>query len=885
MNYGKIYYNNKEGAMMRSRYFQWVFVIVMLISVMYASSQMFWTQKGIALSTEWDYYENQYLSLEAVADTPSQTIDIAELQGKFGEFENGRIRGSLYKEVMIPKQWVGEPLVLYQSAFKENVKIYIEGQYVTGQGSFTVAGNTSFINDYRALSYFRVKASPMHLLILFDQNEKNMIHSKQIYVMPASDMEKRQFLLTMIEILGIMVCVLEAWRIKNSMSNFIDRRERITLLGLIILRWLTVSTAPFVTMLPVSVELWSKVGYLAHILMGFYMMMLLFDQRAIWENRTNIIMGIYTFILVFNVLILNNMIDMKLVLVLHTLVMTSIYISTFKAWYKADKRQHLFILNLLLLLDVAYLFDLLTPPVHLLLYTIYVVYWYRNQYQYEVEQAEDLIPSYADALQAGMESVENDNRYAALLAYVNVGIVSINENLTLDPGYTDYTKKLLGLSETSTNIPSLLYPNDIERRAYVTEMLTQLFKAKTREEKDVYLELLPKKAFHRNKHLALKYHWSHEHNGLVITINDVSKFALLEKRLASDEAQLEMILEVLRHQDDFLSLEDDYRRFAKILSEQLQGNDEALLDLYHMTLDKLHHYKLQFSRFKLSNLTERLERIEYDLKSLQENPREMGIEGLKDMLSSYDFVALLDAHITTIMPFIMVDKKDEKDWRINKAQFESMQQLIEALPDDEVKKQLIDSISKIRHFDFKKSLVSYNRYIEDFSRSVGKKMHPIRVVGNDVLVSRERYALFSKACLEIIQNAILHGIERPEERLRQGKSEYGQIRVEISSSDTVIHIEVSDDGKGFDIQGLKAMLIERYPDSFENISILSDREVVELFTGEFVLDGIEISNHASGLRMLMQEIQSLKGTLDIRFFKQHGTTLHIQLPNDEVYTT
>ena len=871
--------------MVRSKYFQWLFIVVMFLSVAYASSQMFWTQKGIVLSSTWDYFENQYLSLDLTLDASSRTIDLSELQGGSSYLQKGRMRGSIYKEVTIPRQWIGEPLVLYQRAFKENVKIYIDDQFVSNQGSFTVAGNTSFINDYKALNYFRAKSSPMRLLILFDQNQNNVIHPKQVYVMPASEMMKRQFFLTFMENLGIVICVLLGWHIKKSSHSAMYRRKLIVFLGLIFLRWLTISTSPFITLLPVSVDFWSKLGYLTHILMSFYMMMLLFEQRAIWKSRTNFIMALYTFLLTFNVLLLNDIIDMKLMLIIHTSVMMGLYIIKAKVWLKAIKVQQLVILNILLLLDVLYLFDILTPPLHLLLFTLYVAYWYRDQNDEAHVGTAVLVTNPHDALQGKIENVANENTFAMLFAYADVGVISINEDLLLDPHYSEYTKELLGLSEEAVSIPLLLYPNDIERRAYVTEMLMQLFKAKTIEEKDVYLELIPKKAFHREKHLSLKYNWSQQGNCLVITVNDVTDYVLLEKRLASDEAQLEMILEVLRHQDDFLSLEEEYRTFAAIISSRLQEDDKALLDLYHTTLDKIHYFKLQFSRFKLSNFVERLERIEYDLKSLQENHHGMALSGLEEMLVSYDLVALLDTHITTILPFIMAEKKDEEDWRINKEQFESMLILINKLPDDVIKQCLLDQVSRIRHFDFKKALESYNRYIEDFSRSVGKKMHPLIVAGDDILVNRERFVLFSKSCLEIIQNAILHGIERPEERLRQGKSEYGQIRVEISSSDKMIHIEVSDDGKGFDIQGLKATLIELYPGVFEQISALSDREVTELFTGEFTMPEIEISNHASGLRTLMQEIYSLQGTLDIRFFKQHGTTLHIQLPNDENYMT
>jgi len=867
----------------RHKYFQWLFVVMMFLSIAYASTERFWAQKGIMLSEAWQYYENQYLSPQDVSDGFDEEVDIPALQGDLLNWQNERKRGSLYKEVELPRQWVGETLVFYQRAFKENLKIYIDDQVISSQGSFTVEGSTSFINDYKALSYFTAHERVIHILIQYDQNDKNVIQPEQILVMPASEMMKKQYILTVIEILGIMLCVLGGVQMLVTPHSYVHWRELLVLFGLIILRWLTVSASPFATLLPISVEFWSKLSYMTHILMSFYMMMLLFERRGIWEHRTNIIMALYTFFLLFNVLLLSNIIHMKLILVVHTVIIVSIYMIKYKAWIKAGSIGHLIILNSLLLCDVLYLFDRLVLPLHLFLFMLYVVYWYHDQSDGKCAVAEILAENPAVS-QENISSAVNDNTFAMLFNHADVGVVSVNENLMLDQHYSAYARELLSLSDEVISMPMLLYPNDIERRAYVTEMLRQLFKAKTIEEKEVYLELIPKTAFHRKKHLSLKYAWSEEGQCLVITLSDVTEFVLLEKRLASDEAQLEMILEVLRHQDDFLAIEEDYRTFAKIVENQLLTENSAILDLYHMTLDKIHYFKLQFGRFKLSHFVERLEQIEHDLKSFQTQHHAMALDDLKAMLASYDFEQILNDHITSILPFITAEKKEEKDWYINKVQFEKMLHVIEKLPDDDRKRQLLECVSHVRHFGFKKALENYNRYIEDFSRSIGKKMHPLRVVGEDILVSRERYILFSKACLEIIHNAILYGIERPEERLRQGKSEYGEIRVGLSYSDKIVAIEVSDDGKGFDIQALKATLIDAYPNSFEKISALSDREVIALFTGAVMIEGIEVSMLSSGLRSLRKEILSLDGTMEIECVKQRGTTLYIKLPNNEHYT-
>ena len=57
--------------------------------------------------------------------------------------------------------------------------------------------------------------------------------------------------------------------------------------------------------------------------------------------------------------------------------------------------------------------------------------------------------------------------------------------------------------------------------------------------------------------------------------------------------------------------------------------------------------------------------------------------------------------------------------------------------------------------------------------------------------------------MHLLRNAVDHGIEFPEDRVRHGKSERGRVRVAASQQGGRIVIEVTDDGRGIDVDAVR----------------------------------------------------------------------------------
>jgi len=170
------------------------------------------------------------------------------------------------------------------------------------------------------------------------------------------------------------------------------------------------------------------------------------------------------------------------------------------------------------------------------------------------------------------------------------------------------------------------------------------------------------------------------------------------------------------------------------------------------------------------------------------------------------------------------------------------------------------------------------RIVRKISMDQGKKVE-LKIFGADTELDKVIIEDISDPLMHIIRNSIDHGIETPEERVRQGKSESGVIRLSSYQKGNHVIIEVEDDGKGIDIEKVKRKAVEAgYVGEGGD---LSDKEAIDLLflpglsTAEQVS---EVSGRGVGMDVVRNNIQALSGMVDIESEAGRGTRVVITLP-------
>jgi len=136
--------------------------------------------------------------------------------------------------------------------------------------------------------------------------------------------------------------------------------------------------------------------------------------------------------------------------------------------------------------------------------------------------------------------------------------------------------------------------------------------------------------------------------------------------------------------------------------------------------------------------------------------------------------------------------------------------------------------------------------------------------------------------VQLLRNAVVHGIEPPEERLARGKPAAGKVEITARFSGDLVYLEVSDDGAGVDPEALREALKGRGGAlSNEELDRLSDEEVLD----NVFLSGIStrpeadlLSGRGVGLDLVRQHISQLGGDIRLQSERGKGTRFFIQMP-------
>ncbi len=176
--------------------------------------------------------------------------------------------------------------------------------------------------------------------------------------------------------------------------------------------------------------------------------------------------------------------------------------------------------------------------------------------------------------------------------------------------------------------------------------------------------------------------------------------------------------------------------------------------------------------------------------------------------------------------------------------------------------------------------VAFPRMVRDIGRTLGKRVR-LDITGPETQVDRDILEKLDAPLGHLLRNAIDHGIEMPDERRAVGKPEEGVVCLEAHHSAGALQIIVSDDGKGIDLDRLRATVVKRRLASEETAARLSDAELFEfLFLPGFTMKEVvtEISGRGVGLDVVQDMLKQVRGTVRISAQPNGGTRFQMQLP-------
>ncbi len=177
-------------------------------------------------------------------------------------------------------------------------------------------------------------------------------------------------------------------------------------------------------------------------------------------------------------------------------------------------------------------------------------------------------------------------------------------------------------------------------------------------------------------------------------------------------------------------------------------------------------------------------------------------------------------------------------------------------------------------------LGKFPRLVRDLSRNLGKQVR-LEISGEEVEIDKTILEGLSDPLTHMIRNAVDHGIELPEERLKAGKAALGTVWLRASHQAGQVVLEIRDDGKGLSAEKIGASTLAKGLIGREQLEALSEREKIALLflpgvsTAEKLSD---VSGRGVGMDVVKTNLDRLGGKVEIDSTRGEGTTFRIKLP-------
>ena len=215
----------------------------------------------------------------------------------------------------------------------------------------------------------------------------------------------------------------------------------------------------------------------------------------------------------------------------------------------------------------------------------------------------------------------------------------------------------------------------------------------------------------------------------------------------------------------------------------------------------------------------------------------------------------------------------ETDFKTNIAKFRSTAQNL-----GRITSELQEGVMRIRMVPISQIFSRFPRLVRDLSKSLNKKVNLV-IEGEDTELDKSVIEDLLDPLMHSVRNALDHGVESPEERKAAGKPEEGTVMLRASNEGNMIIIEISDDGKGIDVEAVRAKAIER--GIIHPSKVLTDIESFNLIFDPGFSTAAQITNISGrgvGLDVVKRQIEKLNGSVTVSSQRGKGSKFTIKLP-------
>jgi chemotaxis protein histidine kinase CheA len=510
-----------------------------------------------------------------------------------------------------------------------------------------------------------------------------------------------------------------------------------------------------------------------------------------------------------------------------------------------------------------------------------------------------------------------------IMDHIEEGILTINSDLSINREYSSFLETIFGKKDLSgKNILQLVYPTgNLKEKNELKEYLNILF-TNFSTSVDILRSLNPiqflEQAYSEEKgEVSVKYlHFDFVRimmdkklSKIMVIIKNLTESVKKERELVRQkldyEEELERISALLKmpkvELESFLSKCE--RSAQKVESFFKGGQDNILKNSRDMDiiLSDLHSLKGEANLYELKQLGAKIHHLEEQIKEIQ---KALKNRDNQDAVEQGSMSQLMDIMVAISNYKISTKNlKDTKNRMIQRVREEE-----KGLPHDQsqILKEFMPRVQKL-HDELSLIIGSYSdskdenpfpkkeiwldnlvpflskRMAEMEEKGESRKIFPLQINNSLTYDDISHLSDIKSSVIHLLQNALVHGIEPPLERIREGKSERGKISLTLQKKNGFFEIWVEDDGRGINLERIRSVLNNKTEMSQDEIEKLTLMDAIKIIfkSGFSSLDSADqMAGHGIGMDAVRRQVQDHRGKLMVRNKPYKGLAVCISIPSE-----
>lgn len=194
--------------------------------------------------------------------------------------------------------------------------------------------------------------------------------------------------------------------------------------------------------------------------------------------------------------------------------------------------------------------------------------------------------------------------------------------------------------------------------------------------------------------------------------------------------------------------------------------------------------------------------------------------------------------------------------------------------------QLQTGLTQVRMMSVRGLFSRLARPLRELARRAGKRVE-LHTEGEETELDKTVVDQIVDPLVQIVRNAVVHGIETPELRLRAGKPALGRVSMSARHQGDSVYLEVADDGAGIDVERLRTLLVAQGRLSEAQARAMKQERIIAAIFEPGIStrdEADELAGRGVGLDVVRESIARLGGEITVTSVRGVGSRFSLRLP-------